>query len=78
MIPLKFVSLTFTKFQFISNQHMHLFCLKNGDGIEKPEYAYGGGGGGSRERGKRNNGIVVLFAKMKVCKNRVLVSTFAT
>jgi hypothetical protein len=39
MIPLKFVSLTFTKFQFISNQHMHLFCLKNGDGIEKHEYA---------------------------------------
>jgi hypothetical protein len=43
VIPLKFVSLTFLKLEFVSNQHMHLFCLKNGGGIEKQAYAYGGG-----------------------------------
>jgi hypothetical protein len=43
VIPLKFVSLTFTKLEFVSNQHMYLLCLKNGGGIEKQAYAYGGG-----------------------------------
>jgi hypothetical protein len=35
-------------------------------------------GVGSREREKRNYEIVVLDAKMKVWKSRVLVSTFST